>query len=99
MTLFEKQISPLGEGHARPESATSQRAVGYGACDVPNDRNVVPLSDAPDIGNARHTRYVKHACSNAVPYGKIDVLRVWVTCIGKDSAGASAVPYGETGSI
>ena len=71
------------------------RVVGYGACDVPNGRNVVPLSDAPDIGNARHTRYV----INAVPYGKIDVLRVWVTCIGKDSAGASAVPYGKTGSI
>ena len=54
----------------------------------PYGRGVVLLSTVFDIGNARLSRYVGHACPSAVPYRNKDLLRVWVGYIGKGSAGA-----------
>ena len=54
----------------------------------PHGRGVELLSTVFDIGNARLSRYVGHACPSAVPYRSMDLLRVWVRYIGTVSGGA-----------
>ena len=85
--VFDDPAHCRGRSKPPPYGKRFREFVGYGIYDVPHDRNVYVLSMAFDIRNARHSRYV----ASAVPYGSIDLLRVWVEYIGKDSGAAVAL--------